>query len=130
MQKLLISIGLICVFSSTIIFSFKTEAAEVKINLIIQESKIVYASRVESFNILIQNQKEISLLCRDRSFYLTSVPSLYSGWDVTKASDFSEILEDSKFREYIFASCRNADPEVLAWFPRERSSPPRLQIHF
>jgi hypothetical protein len=91
----------------------------VALHLTIAESKIVFSSRTEAFSI--GDGPSRSLPCRDREFHLTSKNSLYKdGWSVDQAARFSEDEQGADFREYPFASCRDAKTEVLGWFGKER----------
>jgi hypothetical protein len=92
--------------------------ASLDLALTIAESKIVFSSRVEAF--VVTDRQAMTLPCRDRSFFMTSKPSLYDGWDPARADAFSEDIEGAEFREHTFASCRDASHEVLGWFGKER----------
>lgn len=89
-----------------------------KVYVRIAESKIVFDSKVESFGV--KGAKALDLPCTTQAFNLTSKPSLYDGWSPDKAASFGEEIEGAKFREYITASCRNAETQVFGWFGKER----------
>lgn len=93
-------------------------AATIDFALTIAESKEVFSSHVLSF--AVRGAGGMDLPCRDRSFFLTSKPSLYAGWSPADAASFSEDASGADFREYIFASCRDAGTQALAWFGKER----------
>lgn len=90
----------------------------VDLALTIAESKVVFSSHVLSF--AIKGGTTLNVPCRDRAFHLSSKPSLYSGWSPEDAAKFSETVDGARFQEHTFASCRDAETEVLAWFGKER----------
>lgn len=96
----------------------EVNAASLKVYLKIAESKVVFSSRTESFGVRGTN---VDLGCRTRAWYMSSKPSLYdNGWSVEKAGDFSEDRPDADLREYILATCRNADTQIIGWFGKHR----------
>jgi hypothetical protein len=96
----------------------EVNAASLKVYLKIAESKIVYTSHTESFGVRGTN---LDLGCRTRAWYMSSKPSLYdNGWSVAKAGDFSEDHPDADLKEYILATCRDADTQIIGWFGKHR----------
>lgn len=93
--------------------------AALKVYVRIAESKIVFSSRVDSFGV---KGASLDLPCRTRAWYLSSKPSLYreGGWSPAKAADFSEDLPDSDLHEYVLATCRDAETNIVGWFAKER----------
>lgn len=93
--------------------------AALKVYVRIAESKIVFSSRVDSFGV---KGAALDLPCRTRAWYLSSKPSLYreGGWSPAKAADFSEDLPDSDLHEYVLATCRDAETNIVGWFAKER----------
>jgi hypothetical protein len=87
----------------------------VSLHLAIAESKVVFDSKVESFNVA--GAAAQALPCRDRGFHMTSKKTLYaSGWSPDDAASFAENVDGAAFRDYVYASCRDAKSEVFAWF--------------
>jgi len=91
--------------------------ASLELALTISESKEVYSSHVDAFAI----KGATSLPCHDEAFYLSSKASLYEGtWSPAAASSFAESEPGAQFHEYVFASCRAGDAQVLGWFGASR----------
>jgi hypothetical protein len=96
----------------------EVNAASLKVYLRIAESKVVFDSHTESFGV---RGTGIDLGCRTRAWYMSSKPSLYDdGWSVEKAADFSEDKPDADLHEYVLATCRNADTQIVGWFGKHR----------
>lgn len=92
--------------------------ASLTLEMSIAESKVVFDSRLEGFRI---KSGADAVPCREQDVSLTSKPSLYAaGWSPEKAADFAEGVSGARYRNYPFASCRDAGTEVLAWFGKER----------
>lgn len=92
-------------------------AQSASINLVIHDSKQVFLTTPKSFEIAVGNSP---LACKDMAFYLgTSVSLFESGWDVAQTDRFADVTGPG-FRNYIFARCRNADTEYVAWFGGHR----------
>src|SRR5688500_8440295 len=92
--------------------------ASLNVSLTIAESKEVFSSSVIAF--AVNDGGALTLPCRDRSFSMSSKPSLHSGWSPDKAADFDDSVAGQTFHEYETAACRDAQTEVLGWFPHER----------
>lgn len=95
-----------------------TDPASLDFKLTVDEFKRVDNSDTKSFEV--EGAAAKALPCRNRAFSLVSKPSLRDGWDPAKADAFLESVPGSANREYIFASCRDAEREVLAWYGKER----------
>jgi hypothetical protein len=96
----------------------EVNAASLKVYLKIAESKVVFSSHTESFGV---RGPSLDVGCRTNAWYMSSKPSLYdNGWSVDKAADFSEDRDGTELREYIMATCRNADTQIVGWFGKHR----------
>jgi hypothetical protein len=89
------------------------------LSLTIADSKIVFATHVEAF--ALSAPGSLSLPCRDQAFSLTSGPSLYDdGWSPDAYAKFADDVEGATFRDYVFASCRDASTQAIGWFAKSR----------
>ncbi len=108
------------VLSGALFSSVKAQASS--LDLEIHEGKITFWNKVEKFKFLPGADALVQLGCRNQDFYLTSVESLYKGWDVANAFDYRDSFPGADFREYTFADCRNKDSQAFLWFPKERDN--------
>lgn len=96
-----------------------SSGASLTLEMSIAQSKVVYSSNVESFRM---RSGAEAAPCRAVRFGLTSPRSLYdAGWSPDRAADFAESAPGARFRDYVLASCRDANTETLAWFGKGRS---------
>lgn len=94
--------------------------AEADLNIVIQESKVLFISRVQEYDLKVRGSHvgDLGLPCRSRSFFLLGGGSLYKGWNPAKARENDD--ETGKMHEYIISTCRNRDIEGLLWFEKPR----------
>jgi len=92
----------------------------------IKESKILFATKLESFSVEYKRGTESQTTpCRDLFFWLSGKKSLYTaGWLVDSYLDFADdSQQNSRHRRYSFAGCRAASHEALAWFGNDIENP-------
>jgi hypothetical protein len=89
------------------------------LSMTVADSKVDFGTHVEAF--AVTGARSLSLPCRNAAFALTSKPSLYDeGWSPDEYAKFADDVAGAKYRDYVFASCRDGSTQAIGWFARSR----------
>lgn len=105
-----------------------TSAQSLELVIHIADSKDQVLYGYESVDISVRDAAGGAVIpCRNRSFTLDSVPSLYEGWSKENAAAFKDSVPLAKYRVYVAEACRSGNEEVIAWFGSEREYETELE---